>query len=109
MAFAINLKDRQFCGKRAILAAKKNHQLPVRVGLELEGRRAAREHCDIFHGQHKIGTVTSGTFAPTLEKSISMAYVLPEFVDPGTILTVDIRGKSHPATVVRLPFYSRNQ
>ncbi len=109
LGFAINLKGREFFGRDAILAAKKDNSLPVRVGLELEGRRAAREDCEVFLGEQRIGYVTSGTFAPTIEKSISMAYLLPDFSKPGTAVTVDIRGKSHSAKVVQLPFYSRQK
>jgi aminomethyltransferase len=107
LKFAIQLKDRQFAGRDAIVAAEKDKSLPIRIGLELEGKRAARENCDILDGEEKIGVVTSGTYAPTLGKSISMGYVLPDFATPGTELTVDIRGKSHPARVVKLPFYKR--
>ncbi len=105
--FAINLKDREFAGRSAIITAKKNSSLPIRVGLELDGRRAAREGCRVFENEHEVGVVTSGTFAPTIEKSVSMAYVLPAAASIGNQLTVDIRGKSHAATVVQLPFYSR--
>lgn len=108
LSFAINVKDRKFIGRSAILSAKKNSDLPVRVGLELEGRRAAREHCEIFVGDQKVGFVTSGTFAPTLEKSISMGYVLPSVATIGTSVIVDIRGKHQPATIVQLPFYQRS-
>lgn len=80
LRFAINLKNREFAGRAAILAAKNDKSLPIRIGLELEGRRAAREDCDVFYNGEKVGVVTSGTFAPTLEKSISMAYVLPTAV-----------------------------
>lgn len=107
LKFAIQMKDREYIGRSAILAARKNSSLPVRIGLELEGRRAAREECQIFSGEQCVGTVTSGTYSPTLEKSISMAYVVPEFTELGTQLTIDIRGKSHPATVVEVPFYKR--
>jgi aminomethyltransferase len=69
------LKDREFVGRSAIVAAKKNSELPVRIGLMLEGKRPAREHCDILVGGNKVGVVTSGTFSPTLERSIAMAYI----------------------------------
>jgi aminomethyltransferase len=108
LKFAINLKDRDFMGKSAILAAQKNSQLPVRVGLELNDRRPAREHCDVLFNGNKVGTVTSGTFAPTLQKSISMAYVRPEAAPVGTQVQIDIRGKLQDAKVVGLPFYKRN-
>ena len=108
LKFAIQMKDREFVGRSSILAARKDKTLPVRIGLELEGRRAARENCEIYSGEEKVGVVTSGTFAPTLQKSISMGYVGREFAEPGTELTIDIRGKSHPAKVVELPFYRRS-
>ena len=108
LRFAMQMKDREFNGKPAILAAMKDSSLPVRVGLQLEGRRAAREGCTVFVSEKNVGTVTSGTFAPTLQKSISMAYLLPEAAAQGTEVTVDIRGKSHPAVVVEVPFYKRS-
>ena len=107
LRFAMQLKDRDFTGKAAIVPAMKDSSLPVRVGLQLEGRRAAREGCAVFVGEKNVGTVVSGTFAPTLQKSISMAYLLAEATELGTQVTVDIRGKSHPAVVVEVPFYKR--
>ncbi len=105
--FAIQIKDRKFVGRSAILAARKDDTLSVRVGLELEGRRAAREECVVMAGDENIGVVTSGSYTPTLEKSISMAYVDPKFSEIGTEVVVDIRGKSHPAKIVAVPFYKR--
>ena len=107
LKFAIQMKGREFVGKQAILDARKDESLPVRIGLELEGRRAAREECEVFSGEQKVGVVTSGTYAPTIQKSLSMAYVDRSVADIGTELVVDIRGKSHPAKVVELPFYKR--
>jgi aminomethyltransferase len=58
--------------------------------------------------QQPVGEITSGTFSPTLQKSIAMAYVHPESSAPGTELLVDIRGHREPARVVPLPFYQRS-
>ncbi len=107
LSFAVNLEGREFIGRAAIVAAKQNKQQPVRVGLELSGRRAAREHYQVLSGGQAIGEVTSGTFSPTLQKPIAMAYVQPQFAEVGTELAVDIRGSMEPARVVKLPFYSR--
>ena len=107
LKFAIQMKDRKFTGRSSIATARKDKSLSVRIGLELEGKRAAREECQVFSGDKNIGFVTSGTYAPTLEKSISMAYVDPAFAAVGTEVIVDIRGKSHPAKVVNVPFYKR--
>ena len=108
LKFAIQFKDRDVIGRSSILAANKDNVLNVRVGLKLEGRRAAREDCAVLLGDQTIGTVTSGTYSPTLESSISMAYVDPQHAQAGTDVIVDIRGKSHPATIVELPFYTRS-
>jgi aminomethyltransferase len=80
---------------------------PQRVGLEVEGKRAAREGCAILANGSPVGTVTSGSYAPTLEKSIAMGYVPAAFAKPQTALSVDIRGALTPAKVVALPFYKR--
>ena len=107
LSFAVNLEGRDFIGRAVIATAKQNQQQPVRVGLELAGRRAAREHYAVIAGGKSIGEVTSGTFSPTLQKPIAMAYVPPAYSEPGTELAVDIRGSIEPAHVVKLPFYSR--
>ena len=85
LKFAISLKNREFVGSTAIRAAMTDSEMPVRVGLKLEGRRAARENCELFSGGSKIGVVTSGTFSPTLNQSISMAYVAPNFAASGSL------------------------
>lgn len=107
--FALNLKDRDFIGREAIVQARTNRQLPTRVGLVLEGKRPARENCPVLGSQKPIGLVTSGTYAPTLEQSIAMGYLHPDYTAPGTQVEIDIRGKTTPAKVVSLPFYTRPQ
>jgi aminomethyltransferase len=97
-----------FVGRSAIQEIKQQPMGRKRVGLELSGRRAAREGCPILSSDgREIGKVTSGSFTPTLEKSIAMAYVDIARAENGTQLIVDIRGNREPATVVPLPFYKR--
>jgi aminomethyltransferase len=107
LGFAVNLDGREFIGRSSLLAAKQNKDQPVRVGLELAGKRAAREHYAVLAGEQRIGEVTSGTFSPTLQRPIAMAYVPLQHSAAGTELAVDIRGTVEPAKVVKLPFYSR--
>jgi aminomethyltransferase len=73
----------------------------------VEGPRIAREGARVLHGGRAVGRVTSGTFAPTLNRVVAMAYVEPAATAAGTPLEVDIRGKPAPAKVVPLPFYRR--
>ncbi len=55
----------------------------------------------------EIGEITSGALSPTLGFPIAMAYLRPSLSEPDTIVAIDVRGTSIPATVVKLPFYHR--
>ena len=55
----------------------------------------------------KIGTITSGTLSPSVDRGIGMGYVLPAHAAPGTTLQVDIRGRERDAEVGPLPFYKK--
>jgi aminomethyltransferase len=107
LAFGVKLDAKEFIGREALVAAKANSGRLRRVGLELAGKRIAREGAVVLTGDRAVGNVTSGTFSPTLQKSIAMAYVPPEQAGTGTELTVDIRGAREPAKIVKLPFYKR--
>jgi aminomethyltransferase len=107
LAWAVKLDKGEFRGKDALLRRKEDKTLRQRVGLELSGKRIAREGAGVKAGAAAIGVVSSGTFAPTLNKSIAMAYVEPGFTKPGTTCQIDIRGKDEAATVVPMPFYKR--
>jgi aminomethyltransferase len=107
LGFAVNLKDRSFPGRDALVRLKEQPRSLVRVGLELAGRRVARQHDQVLRDEQPVGQVTSGTFSPTLQKPIAMAYVQLSTSDPDTPLVVDIRGRSLAARVVPLPFYKR--
>ena len=107
LGFAVNLEGRQFPGRDALAKIASDANQPKRIGLELSGKRVPREHYGVFSGETQVGEVTSGTFSPTLDRPIAMAYVSPKFAEVGTELTIDIRGKREPACVVSLPFYKR--
>ena len=104
---AVKLDAADFIGKPAVAAKKADTNRNRRVGLQLETRRIAREGAMVFSGDKEIGRVTSGTFSPTLEQSIAMAYVTADHTAVGTAVEIDIRGKRHAARVVKLPFYNR--
>ncbi len=104
LGWAVKLDKGDFVGRDALRSVSG----PVRVGLELEGTRAAREGCPVLSADAApAGTVTSGSFAPWLGKSIAMGYVPRELSAAGTRLLVDARGTHLPAVVVSLPFYRR--
>jgi aminomethyltransferase len=109
LGWAVKLDKGEFVGREAIRRATADTTKPVRVGLEIEGKRAAREGCAISAGASPVGTITSGSLCPWLDKSLAMGYVDPRFAAPGTALFVDVRGAQLGAAVVPLPFYKRKK
>jgi aminomethyltransferase len=115
LSFAVNFNDgsdrpRSFVGSEALQPLADQSTRITRVGLLLEGKRAAREKYPVFRDETRVGEVSSGTFSPTLQRPIAMAYIEaadPDLLEPGSPLEVDIRGRRHPAEITRLPFYSR--
>lgn len=91
---------------RSVLEQQKQAGVERRlVGLRLEGRNIARHGYPVLLQGETIGTITSGTLSPTLGYPIALAYVPSAVSKLGQILEVEIRGKAHPATVVKRPFY----
>lgn len=107
--FAVDLEDRDFPGREALVGLKNDPSQPRRIGLELSGKRVPRERFGILSAGRPVGHVTSGTFSPTLGRPIAMGYVEPEFASPGRELEVDVRGRHEPARIVELPFYRRSR
>lgn len=108
LGYACYLEGVDFPGRDALLRLRQEPPRAVRVGLKLTGRRVARQGCPVFVRGESVGCVTSGTFSPTLQESIAMAYVRPDVSSPGTEVSVDVRGRQEPARITTLPFYRRN-
>jgi aminomethyltransferase len=110
LAWAVKLDKGEFIGREALRRAANDTTQPVRVGLEIEGKRAAREGSVILTADGKpAGTVTSGSFCPWLDRSLAMGYVSPQLATPGTKLKIDVRGSTLDAAVAPLPFYKRSK
>jgi aminomethyltransferase len=107
LSWAVKPDKGDFVGREAMLRRRQDASLPRRVGLELAGKRIAREGAAVLSGGRPVGRVTSGTFSPTLQKALAMAYVEPACAAVGTACAVDVRGKPEEARVVGLPFYRR--
>ncbi len=76
-----------------------------RVGLMGLERVPVREGSELFdaHG-HKLGTVTSGSFAPTINQPIAMAYLPMNHAMIGNEIYAQVRGKLYPMRVTTLSF-----
>ncbi|ADM09413.1 Glycine cleavage system T protein [Parvularcula bermudensis HTCC2503] len=108
LSFAIGKRRRMeggFPGAERVMAELTHGCSQVRVGLRPLGRAPAREGTEIHHNDGaSIGIVTSGTFGPTVDGPIAMGYVDRDYSQPGQAVSLMIRGKAHPAEIVRLPF-----
>jgi aminomethyltransferase len=94
-----------FVGKDAIERVRKDGAKRRLVGLEMADRSVARHGYPVLREGRQAGIVTSGTFGPSVEKSIAMAYVETPLAPVGTELEVEIRGQGRPARVVKTPFH----
>ena len=87
---------------RAALEAQRAAGVPRRlVGLLLEDKGVLRSHQKVYAGAAGEGETTSGSYAPTLERSIALARV-PAATGAG--VEVEVRGKRLKARVVQPPF-----
>ena len=99
--------ERKFIGRQALEALRLTAHDEL-VGLLLEERGVLRSHQKVVlsgtaagAAPPPTGEVTSGTFSPTLNRSIALARV-PKNATPGVM--VEIRGKLHAASIVKPPF-----
>ncbi len=104
LGWAVDL-EKDFVGAGALREIKEKGVKRRRVGLVLEGRRIARQGMGIWADGKVVGEITSGTFGPTVQKSIAMGYVDAGIDGP---LEVAIKETERSeATIVGMPFYSR--
>lgn len=108
LAWAVDLGGKEFIGAEALRERMAKGIKRRLVGLKLEGRRIARQGTPVKRSGKVVGEVTSGTFSPTLQKSVAMALV-DSSIGEGAEVVADLKGTENPAKVVKLPFYKRTQ
>jgi aminomethyltransferase len=109
LGWVVKLDQRDFVGREALAAQKERGVERKLVGFEVRGRGIARQGHEVVAGGRAVGRVTSGTWSPTFEKALGMAYVPIDMAVPGTALTLTVRGRELDAEVVELPFYRRSR
>jgi aminomethyltransferase len=109
LGWILKLAKPSFNGREVLERQKAEGVRRKLVGFELVDRGIPRHGCDCYHGGDKVGTVTSGTQAPFLKKSIGMAYLPADLAAPETAFEVDVRGRRLAARVVPKPFYKRSR
>ena len=111
LKWAISKRRREeggFPGYEKIKSDMNGQLTRLRVGIKPEGKVIAREGKKIFsEDNQEIGSVTSGTFGPSINSSIAMGYVKYNFSKAGTKIFLEVRGKKHEARISELPFYKK--
>jgi glycine cleavage system T protein (aminomethyltransferase) len=91
-----------FVGSEAVARVRAQGPAEKLVAFEMTGAGIARQGNPIAGG----GVVTSGTFSPSLQRGIGMAYVPAERSEPGTELEIDVRGTPRTAAIRSKPLYT---
>jgi glycine cleavage system T protein (aminomethyltransferase) len=97
--------DKDFTGVEELRRVKEAGPEQRLVAFVMEERAVPRKGMAILEG----GEVTSGTHSPMLDQGIGMGYVSASLADPGTELTIDVRGRHRRARVVKKPIYRREE
>jgi aminomethyltransferase len=99
-------EDTGFIGADAIAAARAGGTAERLAPFALTERGIPRQGNGVLDAEGaEAGTVTSGTFSPSLERGIGMAYVRVDLAEPGTAIEIDVRGKRRPARIESKPLY----
>ena len=95
-SWAVKFNKPDFIGKGALL----KHQIERKlVGLKLTEKSVPREGYLVKADGKVVGTITSGTYSPTLKVPVALAYLQKEYAQPGKSVEVEIRHKIYPAVV----------
>lgn len=105
LAWMVKWEKGDFIGRDALLRQREEGPARKLVGFTVEGRALARHGDALRYGGSQVGTVTSGSYSPTRQTSIGMGYVPRNLADVGVQLEVEVRGRTAPVRVTRLPFY----
>jgi aminomethyltransferase len=101
------LQKGDFIGRDALIRQRKAGIKRILIGFEMIERGIARDHYAIELDGQRVGTVTSGSFAPFLKRNIGLAYLPINNTSMGTEFSIIIREKAVKAQVVPTPFYRR--
>jgi aminomethyltransferase len=95
--------DTDFTGVEELRRIKEEGPARKLVAFVMTESGIPRQGMSISEG----GEVTSGSHSPMLDKGIGMGYLPAEHADPGSTLTIDVRGRERSAEVVKKPIYKR--
>ncbi len=98
-----------FVGSEPIARVRAEGPAEKLVPLRIEGAGIPRQGNAVLAGGEQAGVVTSGTFSPSLEAGIGLAYVRADLAEPGTEVEIDVRGKRRAARIASKPLYRKEK
>lgn len=102
-------KPEDYNGKEVIMAQIANGVDKKLIGIKMTTRAVPRHECEVYFNNEKVGHVTSGGFAPSLNETIALCYVKNiKEICTGAPVQVMIREKLHDAVVVKRPFVKKH-
>ena len=106
-----NFRKGHFLGKKALDDQTRIGPPRRLIAFEVLEKSVPRHGFTILDAMSSqpIGIVTSGNLSPLLQKGIGLGYVPPSLAEAGTAISIDIRGKSCRAVVVKPPFYRKTK
>ena len=107
LGWITKLSKENFIGKDSLLKIKEGGLKRKLIALVSDEKSFPRHGYDLTVNNKKVGTVTSGTVSPILDKPIALGYVDSEFTNDDTTINFLIRGKEIPTKIVKLPFVKK--
>jgi aminomethyltransferase len=95
----------EFIGREALEKVRAEGLRRRLVGIEMVDKAVARHGYPVKKDGRAVGIVTSGSYGPSVDKYIGIAYVETALASVGTALEVEIRGQDKAARIARTPFY----
>jgi len=95
-----------FVGAEAVAEARAEGTAELLAPFKIEGAGIPRAGNPVLAAGEPAGVVSSGSFSPSLEIGIGMAFVRRDLAEPGSEVEIDVRGKHRPARIASKPLYA---
>ena len=98
-----------FIGREILERQAKEGTTKRLIGIKVKGRGIARQGYNLLSQDKVVGSITSGSWSPSLQEPIALAYVPTQISKVGTSLEIEIRGMKYEAEIVKRPFYRKTK
>jgi aminomethyltransferase len=104
LGWTVELDKGDFIGRKKLIEIKENCCQRKLTPFIIKGRGMARHGYEVYAGDEQIGEVTSGSYSPSLEEGIGLAYLKDKYTEVGSEIEIKVRKRKIKAEVVKGPF-----